>query len=212
MCGTAAEVTPLRSVDDHEIGVGADHAGDPEGVPRHGARPERALVAVARPRAAARAQLTVEHRHARINLSAPWIDERDEELVLEVLRSGWLSLGPTGPRFEALLADAVGAPHCAAVSSGHRGPAPLHAARRRRAGRRGDHVAVLVRRLGELRDLRGRDARLRRHRPADVQPRSGRRRGGDHAADEGDRRGRHLRLPGRVRRAAARSATGTGSR
>jgi hypothetical protein len=25
-----------------------------------------------------------------INLSAPWIDERDEELVLEVLRSGWL--------------------------------------------------------------------------------------------------------------------------
>ncbi len=57
----------------------------------------------------------------RINLSAPWIDERDEELVLEVLRSGWLSLGPTGPRFEALLAAAVGAPHCAAVSSGTAG-------------------------------------------------------------------------------------------
>jgi perosamine synthetase len=57
----------------------------------------------------------------RINLSAPWIDERDEKLVLEVLRSGWLSLGPTGPRFEALLADAVGAPHCAAVSSGTAG-------------------------------------------------------------------------------------------
>jgi len=57
----------------------------------------------------------------RINLSAPWIDERDEELVLEVLRSGWLSLGPTGPRFEAMLADAVGAPYCAAVSSGTAG-------------------------------------------------------------------------------------------
>ena len=57
----------------------------------------------------------------RINLSAPWIDERDEELVLEVLRSGWLSLGPTGPRFEALLAQAVGAAHCAAVSSGTAG-------------------------------------------------------------------------------------------
>ena len=66
----------------------------------------------------------------RINLSAPWIDERDEELVLEVLRSGWLSLGPTGPRFESLLADAVGAPHCAAVSSGTAGPAPVHAPRR----------------------------------------------------------------------------------
>ena len=57
----------------------------------------------------------------RVNLSAPWIDERDEELVLEVLRSGWLSLGPTGPRFEAMFADAVGAPHCAAVSSGTAG-------------------------------------------------------------------------------------------
>jgi perosamine synthetase len=57
----------------------------------------------------------------RINLSAPWIDERDEELVLDVLRSGWLSLGPTGPRFESLLAGAVGAPHAAGVSSGTAG-------------------------------------------------------------------------------------------
>jgi perosamine synthetase len=56
-----------------------------------------------------------------IPLSAPWIDERDEELVLEVLRSGWLSLGPTGPRFEGLLAETVGAPYCAAVSSGTAG-------------------------------------------------------------------------------------------
>jgi len=57
----------------------------------------------------------------RINLSAPWIDERDEELVLEVLRSGWLSLGPTGPRFESMLAERVEAPHAAAVSSGTAG-------------------------------------------------------------------------------------------
>jgi len=57
----------------------------------------------------------------RIALSGPWIDERDEELVLEVLRSGWLSLGPTGPRFEELLASAIGVPHAAAVSSGTAG-------------------------------------------------------------------------------------------
>jgi perosamine synthetase len=57
----------------------------------------------------------------RIGLSAPWIDERDEELVLEVLRSGQLSLGQAGPRFEALLAEAVHAPFCAAVSSGTAG-------------------------------------------------------------------------------------------
>src|SRR6476646_5687373 len=56
-----------------------------------------------------------------LGLSAPWIDEHDEELVLEVLRSGRLSLGPAGPRFEALLAEAVGAPYAAGVSSGTAG-------------------------------------------------------------------------------------------
>jgi perosamine synthetase len=56
-----------------------------------------------------------------IGLSAPWLDERDEELVLEVMRSGRLSLGPVGPRFEELLAEAVGASYCAAVSSGTAG-------------------------------------------------------------------------------------------
>ncbi len=73
----------------------------------------------------------------RINLSAPWIDERDEELVLEVLRSGWLSLGPTGARFESLFADAVGAPHCAAVSSGTAG---LHLCMRLAGVEAGDEV------------------------------------------------------------------------
>jgi perosamine synthetase len=56
-----------------------------------------------------------------IPLSRPWIDEREEELVLEVLRSGRLSLGPTIDRFEELFAERVGAPHAAAVSSGTAG-------------------------------------------------------------------------------------------
>src|SRR6266567_3992112 len=73
----------------------------------------------------------------RINLSAPWIDERDEELVLEVLRSGWLSLGPTGPRFEALFAEAVDARYCAAVSSGTAG---LHLCMRLAGVEPGDEV------------------------------------------------------------------------
>jgi perosamine synthetase len=73
----------------------------------------------------------------RIRLSAPWIDERDEELVLEVLRSGQLSLGPTGPRFEQLVADAVGAPYCAAVSSG---TAALHLCMRLAGVGPGDEV------------------------------------------------------------------------
>jgi perosamine synthetase len=52
-----------------------------------------------------------------IPLARPWLDEREEELVAEVLRSGRLSLGPTIERFEELLAEHVGAPFAAAVSS-----------------------------------------------------------------------------------------------
>jgi len=56
-----------------------------------------------------------------IPLSAPYLDEREEELVLEVLRSGRLSLGPTIDAFEEVLAARVGAPYAAAVSSGTAG-------------------------------------------------------------------------------------------
>ena len=56
-----------------------------------------------------------------IPLARPWIGEREEELVLEVLRSGQLSLGPTIDRFEQLVADRVGAPQAVAVSSGTAG-------------------------------------------------------------------------------------------
>ena len=57
----------------------------------------------------------------RIPLAKPWIDEREEELVLEVLRSGRLSLGPTIERFEEMVAERVGAPYAASVSSGTAG-------------------------------------------------------------------------------------------
>jgi dTDP-4-amino-4,6-dideoxygalactose transaminase len=56
-----------------------------------------------------------------IPLARPLLDEREEELVLEVLRSGRLSLGPTIDRFEELVADRVGAPYAVAVSSGTAG-------------------------------------------------------------------------------------------
>jgi perosamine synthetase len=56
-----------------------------------------------------------------IPLAKPWIDEREEELVLDVLRSGRLSLGPTIDEFERLVAERVGAPYAAAVSSGTAG-------------------------------------------------------------------------------------------
>jgi perosamine synthetase len=56
-----------------------------------------------------------------IPLARPLLDEREEELVVEVLRSGRLSLGPTIDRFEELLAERIGAPYVAAVSSGTAG-------------------------------------------------------------------------------------------
>jgi dTDP-4-amino-4,6-dideoxygalactose transaminase len=56
-----------------------------------------------------------------VPLSGPYIDERDEELVLEVLRSGRLSLGPMIDRFEEAFAAKLGVPYAAAVSSGTAG-------------------------------------------------------------------------------------------
>jgi perosamine synthetase len=56
-----------------------------------------------------------------VSLSKPWLDEREEDLVAEVLRSGRLSLGPTIDRFEEAFAEVVGAPYAAAVSSGTAG-------------------------------------------------------------------------------------------
>jgi dTDP-4-amino-4,6-dideoxygalactose transaminase len=56
-----------------------------------------------------------------IPLARPWLDQREEELVLEVLRSGRLSLGPWIDRFEEQVAERVGAPYAAALSSGTAG-------------------------------------------------------------------------------------------
>jgi perosamine synthetase len=72
-----------------------------------------------------------------IALSAPWIEEREEELVLEALRSGRLSLGPMAERFEQALAERIGARYVAAVSSGTAG---LHLAMRLAGLGPGDEV------------------------------------------------------------------------
>lgn len=53
-----------------------------------------------------------------IPLARPQLGEREEELVVEVLRSGALSLGPMLEQFERRLAEWVGAEDAVAVSSG----------------------------------------------------------------------------------------------
>jgi len=55
---------------------------------------------------------------AEIPLARPEIGAREEELVLEVLRSGRLSLGPMGERFERAFAGWLGVEDAVAVSSG----------------------------------------------------------------------------------------------
>jgi perosamine synthetase len=54
----------------------------------------------------------------QIPLAQPEIGAREEELVLEVLRSGRLSLGPMGERFERELAAWLGVEDAVVVSSG----------------------------------------------------------------------------------------------
>ena len=72
---------------------------------------------------------------------------RERELVDEVLRSGQLSLGPMVPRFERAWAERIGVAHAVAVSSGTAGLHLCLHALGPRAGRRGHHLVVLVRRL-----------------------------------------------------------------
>jgi perosamine synthetase len=72
-----------------------------------------------------------------IPLSSPELGAREEELVLEVLRSGRLSLGPMGERFERAFADYLGVEDAVAVSSG---TAALHLGVRQLGWGPGDEV------------------------------------------------------------------------
>jgi perosamine synthetase len=73
----------------------------------------------------------------RIELACPEIDAREEELVLEVLRSGRLSLGPMGERFEREFAAWLGVEDAVMVSSG---TAALHLGVRALGWGKGDEV------------------------------------------------------------------------
>jgi len=80
-----------------------------------------------------------EERGAALPMAQPMVGHREEELVLETLRSGRLSLGPLLGRFEQRFAAAVGAKHASAVSSGTAG---LHLALRAVGVSDGDEVVT----------------------------------------------------------------------
>jgi perosamine synthetase len=73
----------------------------------------------------------------QIPLARPVLGPEEEALVIDVLRSGQLSLGPRLAEFEQAFAAAVGAPHASAVSSGTAG---LHLALRAAGVEDGDEV------------------------------------------------------------------------
>jgi perosamine synthetase len=74
-----------------------------------------------------------------IPLARPVLGAEEEQAVLEVLRSGTLSLGPKVQEFERLFAARVGARHASAVSSGTAG---LHLALRAVGVKDGDEVVT----------------------------------------------------------------------
>src|SRR5262249_35470869 len=146
MCGTAAEVTPLRSIDDHELGVGEltlqiqqAYLDTVRGKSERWAQwlehvPQLATTSAHEHRDGAHRPLRAVDRRARRGARA-----RGAPLGLAVARAD-----------RRALRVAVRTRRRGAVLRGrlvrHRRAAPVHAARRRRAGRRGDHVALLVRR------------------------------------------------------------------
>jgi perosamine synthetase len=75
----------------------------------------------------------------QIPLARPYVDSREEELVLDVLRSGSLALGPVHRRFEDAFAEAVGTRYAVSCSSGTAG---LHAALHRLGVGPGDEVVT----------------------------------------------------------------------
>jgi dTDP-4-amino-4,6-dideoxygalactose transaminase len=74
-----------------------------------------------------------------IPLARPLVGPREEELLVEVLRSRRLALGPRLPAFEAALAALLGVEHVTAVSSGTAG---LHLAVRAAGVKPGDEVVT----------------------------------------------------------------------
>ncbi|HEX4806629.1 MAG TPA: DegT/DnrJ/EryC1/StrS family aminotransferase [Conexibacter sp.] len=76
---------------------------------------------------------------AQIPLAQPVLGPEEEHAVIEVLRSGQLSLGPRVPAFERAFAERLGVPHACAVSSGTAG---LHLALRAVGVEEGDEVVT----------------------------------------------------------------------
>ena len=123
MCGTAAEVTPIRSVDDLDVGVGPVTRQIQKAYLDLVNGRERALGALARavvdrPRARAR---DPGRRPADPALRGPGSTSGRKSSSSRCCAPGGCRSGRSIDRFEELFAERVGAPYAAAVSSGTAG-------------------------------------------------------------------------------------------
>ena len=137
----------------------------------------------------------------RIPLARPVIGDREEELVLEVLRSGMLSLGPKLGEFECAFAGRLGVADAVAVSSG---TTALHLAVRELGWGPGDEVLTTpLSFVASSNCLLYEDARpvFCDVDPGDADDRSRGRPRGRERGHGGAPAGPHLRLPRRDRRA-----------
>ena len=98
-----------------------------------------ASVATRQPAGTSSTPIRPPQRDEEIPLARPVLGGEEEAAVVEVLRSGQLSLGPRVPEFERRFAELVGAQHACAVSSGTAG---LHLALRAVGVADGDEVVT----------------------------------------------------------------------
>jgi perosamine synthetase len=80
-------------------------------------------------------------REKKLNYGRQWVDDEDIEAVVKVLRSDFLTMGPTIPAFEQAVAEYVGAEYAVAVNSG---TAALHASTHAARIGPGDEVIVPI--------------------------------------------------------------------
>ena len=136
---------------------------------------------------------------------APLIPELKERFA-EVLESGRFIFGPEVEAFEQESAAYLDVPHAIGVANGTDALVLSLEAMGIGAGDEVICPSFTFYATAEAIARRRRDARVRRHRPGDAQPRSGRRRRAHHAEDEGDHARAPVRPAGAARGARARSA------
>ena len=181
--GTAAEITPIRSIDEHEVGAGPiTKRIQKEFFAITSGRSELSARVPRLPRRDARQGVNVQAAR-QVPLSRPDVGPREEEYVLAALRSGISRSRPVRAPLRGRVRGLLR--HATMPSRSPSGTAGLHLLVRAAGIGPGDEVItapISFVASANVDALRARDAGLRRRRSRHVRARSGGGRGGRHAA------------------------------